>query len=126
MGCIKRMFHRGASACVVAKGQCDVGPSLHRRDSDDVDRNRVLVLPVNMASRNPQLMTAPTPVPIARTTATDADSRRNTSGRYWSGLMDRCGSPGNFRSSHNVGVGGAVPEIDWRTRMWKQAAAYCP
>ena len=108
MGCIKRMFHRGASACVVAIGQYDVGRSLRRMD---VDRNRVLVLPLNMASRNPHLMAAPTPVPIVRTTATDAHSRRDTSGRYWSGLMDCCASPCNFRSSHNVGVGGAVPEI---------------
>ena len=93
MGCIKRMFHGGASACVVAIGQCDVGRSLRRMD---VDRNRVLVLHVNMASRNPQLMAVPTPVPIAMATATDADSRRDTAGRYWSGLMDRCASPCNF------------------------------
>ena len=106
----KHMFHRGASACVVAIGQCDVGRSLRRMD---VDRNRVLVLHVNMASRNPQLMAAPTPVRIARATATDADSRRDTSGRYWSGLMDRCASPCNFRSSHNVSVCGVVPEIAW-------------
>ena len=110
MGCIKRMFHGGASACVVAIGQCDVGRSLRRMD---VDRNRVLVLHVNIASRNPQLMAVPTPVPIAMATATDADSRRDTAGRYWSGLMDRCASPCNFRSSHNVTVGGAVPEIAW-------------
>ena len=108
MGCIKRMFYRGASACVVAVGQCDVGRGLRRMD---VDRNQVLVLPVNMASRNPELMAAPTPVPIARATATDADSRRDTSGCYWSGLMELCASPCNFRSSHNGGVGGAVLEI---------------
>ena len=60
-------------------------------------------------------MAVPTPVPIAMATATDADSRRDTAGRYWSGLMDRCASPCNFRSSHcdNVCVGGAVPEIAW-------------
>ena len=110
MGCIKRMFHGGASACVVAIGQCDVGQSLRRRD---VDRNRVLVLPMNMASRNPQLMAAPTPVPMARATATDANSRRDTSGRDWPGRMELCASPCNFRSSHNVSVGGAVPEIVW-------------
>ena len=79
----------------------------------DVDRNRVLVLHVNIASRNPQLMAVPTPVPIAMATATDADSRRDTAGSYWSGLMDRCASPCNFRSSHNVSVGGVVPEIAW-------------
>ena len=110
MGCIKRMFHGGASACVVAIGQCDVGRSLRRMD---VDRSQVLAPPVNMASRNPQLMAAPTPVLIARATATDADSRRDTSGCYWAGLMELCASLCNFRSSHNVGVGGAVPEIAW-------------
>ena len=109
-GCIKRMFRRGVLACVVATGEGDVGRSLRRMD---VDRNRVLVLHVNIASRNPQLMAVPTPVPIAMATATDADSRRDTSGRYWSGLMDHCASPCNFRSSHNVSVGGAVPEIAW-------------
>ena len=58
-------------------------------------------------------MASPTPDPIPWTTATDAASRSDTSGRYWSGLMDRCASPCNFHSSHNVGVGGAVPEIAW-------------
>ena len=58
-------------------------------------------------------MASPTPDPILRTTATDAASRSDTSGRYWSGLMDRCASPCNFRSWHNVGVGGTVPEIAW-------------
>ena len=74
-GCIKRMFRRGVLACVVATGEGDAGRSLRRMD---VDRNRVLVLHVNIDSRNPQLMAVPTPVPIAMATATDADSRRDT------------------------------------------------
>ena len=55
-------------------------------------------------------MASPTPVPICRTTATESDSRRGTPGSDWSGVIDLCGSPGNFRSSHNVCVGSAVPE----------------
>jgi hypothetical protein len=55
-------------------------------------------------------MASPTPVPIPRTTATDADSRRGTPGSDWSGLIDLCGSPGNFRSSQNVSVVSVVQE----------------
>ena len=46
-GCIKRMFRRGVSACIVATGEGDVGRSLRRMD---VNRKRVLVLPPGMAS----------------------------------------------------------------------------
>jgi hypothetical protein len=56
-------------------------------------------------------MASPTPVPIPRTTATDADSLRGISGSDWSGLIDRCGSPGNLRSSLNVSVVSAVQGI---------------
>ena len=42
---------------------------------------------------------------------TESESRRGTPGSDWSGLIDLCGSPGNFRSSQNISVVSAVQEI---------------
>ena len=61
-------------------------------------------------------MASPSPDPIPRTTATDAASRSDTAGRYWSGLMDRCASPCNFSLVAQRRCrcrSAAVPEIAW-------------